>query len=254
MQAVILAGGFGTRISEYSTDIPKPMVPIWDKPVLVHLMELLFAQGVSHFIIATGYKSSIIKKYFYDSFHSSSDLDIDFNRKTLSNFNSPVPPWRVTVVDTGLNTSTGGRLLRLRDFLTQDTSLVTYGDGLANVNIHDLREIHQSQRATATLTAVRPPARFGELAIRGNTVLSFEEKPQLSQGWINGGFILFEPSFLDYIHSDDTMLEREPLSHLALEGKLSAHFHTGFWQCMDTKRDHTYLESLDRHNPPWLAQ
>ena len=222
MKVVILAGGFGTRISEYSKTIPKPMITINKKPIIIHIMEHYFKHGFSDFYIALGYKSSVIKKYFK-------------NKKFR---------WNVNLVDTGLKTMTGGRLKRLKKILGNETFLMTYGDGLSNVNLAKLLKFHNANKKLVTLTAVRPPARFGAIKLAGNNVKVFKEKEKMDEGWINGGFFVMESKFLNYIKNDNTFLEKEPLERASKEGQLSAFKHEGFWQCMDTKRDRDKLEKI----------
>ena len=222
MKVVILAGGFGTRISEYSKTIPKPMITINKKPIIIHIMEHYFKHGFSDFYIALGYKSSVIKKYFK-------------NKKFR---------WNVNLVDTGLKTMTGGRLKRLKKILGNQTFLMTYGDGLSNVNLTKLLKFHYANKKLVTLTAVRPPARFGAIKIAGNNVKVFKEKEKMDEGWINGGFFVMESKFLNYIKNDSTFLEKKPLERASKEGQLSAFKHEGFWQCMDTKRDRDKLEKI----------
>ena len=222
MKVVILAGGFGTRISEYTKTIPKPMITINKKPIIVHIMEHYFKHGFSDFYIALGYKSSVIKKYFK-------------NKKFR---------WNVNLVDTGLKTMTGGRLKRLKKILGNEAFLMTYGDGLSNVNLTKLLKFHNVNKKLVTLTAVRPPARFGAIKLAGNNVKVFKEKEKMDEGWINGGFFVMESKFLNYIKNDNTFLEKEPLERASKEGQLSAFKHEGFWQCMDTKRDRDKLEKI----------
>ena len=222
MKVVILAGGFGTRISEYTKKIPKPMVKINNLPILVHIMRHYYRYGFDNFIIALGYKGKLIKEYF--------------NKKKF--------PWKTTLVDTGNKTMTGGRLKRLSKYLDKETFMLTYGDGLSNVNLKKLYFFHKKSKRMITLTAVRPPARFGALKIKGNLVKYFKEKSKLDEGWINGGFFVVEPKFLKYIKNDKTFLEREPLEKATRTKNLVAFKHKGFWQCMDTVRDKQKLESI----------
>ena len=219
MKVVILAGGFGTRISEYTKRIPKPMILINKKPIIVHIMEHFTKYGFNDFIIALGYKGSEIKKYF--------------KKKNL---------WNVKLVDTGLKTMTGGRLKRLEKILGKEKFFMTYGDGISNVNLNKLLKFHKKNNKLVTLTAVRPPARFGAIKLRGNKVKLFKEKQKIHEGWINGGFFVMEPAFLKLIKNDNTFLEREPLEQAGKKGQLYAFKHEGFWQCMDTKRDKDILE------------
>ncbi len=222
MKVVILAGGFGTRLSEYTKDIPKPMVKINGKPIIFHIMKCYAKYGLKNFYIALGYKGKIIKKYFKKNFFD----------------------WNINLVETGKNTMTGGRLKRLKKYLQHQTFLMTYGDGISDVNIRKLVTFHKKNRKLVTLTAVRPPARFGAIKLNGNIVNSFKEKSKLDEGWINGGFFVMEPKFLDYIKSDKTFLEREPLVKACKKRQLSALKHNGFWYCMDTKRDKDNLEEI----------
>ena len=222
MKVVILAGGFGTRISEYTKTIPKPMIQVNKKPILIHIMEHYAKFGFKDFIIALGYKGSVIKKYFKNN---------KFN-------------WNISLVDTGLNTMTGGRIKRLKKYLNNNPFLMTYGDGLSNVNIKKLVDFHYKNKKLVTLTAVRPPARFGALKINGNLVKYFKEKSSMDEGWINGGFFVMEPIFLKLIKNDNTFLEKEPLEQAGKKGQLYAFKHEGFWQCMDTKRDKDVLEDI----------
>ena len=222
MKVVILAGGFGTRLSEYTKKIPKPMVKIKGKPILVYIMEHYAKYDFKEFYIALGYKGKIIKDYF--------------NKKKF--------PWKINLIDTGLTTMTGGRIKRLEKYLNKEKFLLTYGDGLSNVNIKKLVNFHNKTKKLVTLTAVRPPARFGVLKINGNFVKYFKEKSKMDEGWINGGFFVMEPEFLKYIKNDKTFLEKEPLEKLTLKKNLAAFKHEGFWQCMDTKRDKDKLEKI----------
>lgn len=220
MKVVILAGGLGTRLSEYTKKIPKPMVKVKKKPIITHIMEHYAKFGFKNFFVATGYKQQIIKNYFK-------------NKKF---------GWNINIINTGLKTMTGGRLKRLKKFLKEDSFLLTYGDGLSDVNIKNLIKFHKKNKAIVTLTAVRPPARFGAIKIKGKKVKYFKEKSRLNEGWINGGFFVMEPKIFDYIKGDKTFLEREPLSKLGSNNKLNAFKHNGFWQCMDTVRDKEILE------------
>ncbi len=225
-KVVILAGGFGTRISEYSRTIPKPMIKINNKPIIIHIMEHYAKYGFKDFYIALGYKGSIIKQYF-----------------KKNKFN-----WSINLIDTGLKTMTGGRLKRLKKFLKNETFFLTYGDGVSNVNIKRLMKFHLKNKKIVTLTAVRPPARFGALKLKGNIVKYFKEKSKLDEGWINGGFFVINPEFFNYIKSDKTFLEKEPLEKVTNIKQLAAFKHLGFWQCMDTKRDKEKLEIILKKN------
>lgn len=254
MKIVLLAGGFGTRISEETGSIPKPMVTIGNKPILAHLMECYSAHGFNNFIVACGYKGEEVKKYFANFFLSNSDWSISLQTGEVQVVGSSTPDWQVRVVDTGLNTLTGGRLLRLKEHIGKERFMLTYGDGLANVDISKLLKFHVAHGKYATVTGVRPPARFGELILNGSKVTGFSEKPQSSVGRINGGFFVFEPEIFDYLAGDDTTLERDPLEKLASDGQLEAFSHDGFWQPMDTLRDRKYLEELHAlGSVPWLA-
>ena len=253
MKVILLAGGFGTRLSEYTETIPKPLVKIGNKPMLWHIMNYYAKFNHKDFYLALGYKSDLIKVYFFNYHAINSDFTIDLSNGFVTQHQTKIEDWKVTLVDTGLNTMTGGRLKRLRDFIGNETCMLTYGDGLANDNIDDLLDFHKKNKKLITLTAVRPNARFGELNIIDNEVKSFIEKPQLHDGWINGGFFIIEPDFFELIDGDDTMLERAPLEKAVKMNELMAYKHEGFWQCMDSKRDHDYLQDLlNKNNAPWL--
>lgn len=254
MKVVILAGGYGTRLAELTSAIPKPMVPIGEKPIIRHLMEWYGSFGHKEFLLALGYKGEIIKSYFRDIYDLSSDLFIDFERVEKTTYEPQKIDWHVSLCDTGVDTMTGGRLLRLQKYINNDTFLLTYGDGLSNVNVGKLIEFHHSHGKIATVTAVRPPARFGEIEIVDNEVIDFKEKPQTNHGWINGGFFVFKPQIFDYLQDDQTVLEASPLENLALDRQLMAYKHDGFWQCMDTLRDKNYLETLlKEQTAPWVV-
>ena len=246
MQAVILAGGFGTRISEESTVRPKPMVEIGDRPIMWHIMKIYAAAGVTDFIVCCGYKGHMIKDWFANYRVHVSDMTFDLKRDTVEIHESRAEDWRVTCVDTGLGTMTGGRLKRVADYLDGDTFCLTYGDGLADIDVAETLTFHRAEGRKATLTAVQPPGRFGALALDNGKVGGFREKPtgQGHASWINGGYFVLEPSVIDYIEGDDTVWEREPLERLAADGELSAFRHDGFWQPMDTLRDKMVLENL----------
>ena len=253
MKTVILAGGLGTRISEETANRPKPMVEIGGKPMLWHLLNLYSAAGFNEFVIALGYKQEIVKEYFQAFWAHNNDLTVDLSAGSVEVMRQRLAErWRVHLVDTGLNTLTGGRIKRLREIIGDETFMCTYGDGLASVDIGDLLAFHRREGRLATLTAVRPPARFGALALDGNRVADFQEKPQASEGWINGGFFVFEPALFDRIAGDDTLLEHDPLAGLARDRQLSCYRHEGFWQPMDTLRDKRLLEDLwASGHAPW---
>ena len=252
MKVILLAGGLGTRLSEYTDVIPKPMVTIGDKPILWHIMNLYAHFNHKNFYIALGYRSQVIKDFFLNYKALNSDFTIDLSNGNINPHSSDDIDWSVTLVNTGEHSMTGGRLKRMQAFIGDETCMVTYGDGVANINIDELLDFHRNHGKMVTVTAVRPSARFGELALEGNTVMSFQEKPQLNEGWINGGFFVIEPSFFNLIQDDSTMLERQPLELAAKAGELMAYKHNGFWQCMDTKRDRDLLESLWVDGAPWL--
>jgi glucose-1-phosphate cytidylyltransferase len=255
MKAVILAGGLGTRISEDTVNRPKPMIEVGGKPILWHIMKIYSAYGVNDFVICCGYKGYVIKEYFANYFLHTSDVTFDMRTNGMEVHQRFAEPWRVTLVDTGENTMTGGRLRRVKDFIKDEEAFCfTYGDGVSNINIADLVDFHERSGSLATLTATLPPGRFGALDIRGNKVLSFREKPSGDGGMINGGFFVLSPKVLDLIAGDSTVWERDPLERLAEDGQLSAYEHTGFWQPMDTLRDKNLLEDLwQSGSAPWKA-
>jgi len=242
MKVVILAGGKGTRISEEQR--PKPMVEIGGKPMIWHIMNIYAANGYKEFLVACGYKGEVIKEYFHNFFIHSNDYVIDLKDGSLKVLATSGTDWKIGVIDTGLETQTGGRIRRLRSWIGDETFMVTYGDGVGAIDIRALVTFHQRHGRVATVTAVRPPARFGGLSLSGNTVKEFSEKPQTGEGWINGGFFVFEPRVFDYLETDDTILERDPLERLAADGQLMAYKHTGFWQPMDTLREKQQLDQL----------
>ncbi len=244
MKVVILAGGLGTRISEESHLRPKPMIEIGGKPILWHIMKIYAAHGLTDFIICCGYRGYMIKEYFANYYLHTSDVTFDMAANRVEVLQTNSEPWRVTLVDTGEQTMTGGRLKRVAHLLGDQEFCFTYGDGVSDVNIGDLIAFHRKQRKLATLTAVRPPARFGALSLEGSSVAHFEEKPLGDGGMVNGGFFVLSPRVLSYIDGDLTHWEREPLEGLARDGQLSAFAHPGFWQPMDTLRDRAYLEEL----------
>lgn len=252
MKVVILAGGFGTRLSELTGDTPKPMVHVGGKPILWHIMNHYASYGYNDFVIALGYKAEVVKKFFLDYASSQSDFTIDMSTGDIKWHNKVEQDWKITLVDTGLNTMTGGRVGRLSKFIENETFMLTYGDGLSDVNISNLVSEHKAGNKLVTVTAVHPGARFGELDLDGVSVKSFKEKPQMNKGWVNGGFFVIEPAFLKLVTSDEIVLEREPLETVATSNQLNAFLHEGFWQCMDTVRDRQYLESLwAEGNAPW---
>jgi len=250
MKAVILAGGLGTRISEETHSIPKPMIEIGSKPILWHIMKLYSFYGVNEFIICCGYKSYVIKEYFANYFLHNSDVTFDLNQNNIIVHHQRSEPWKVTLVDTGYSSMTGGRIKRIKDYIDNDFCL-TYGDGLSDVNIADLISFHKKEGKLATLTAVSPPGRFGALELSGNIVKNFKEKPQGDNMFINGGFFVLSKKIFDYIDGDETIWEAEPLENIAKDNQLSAFIHNGFWQPMDTLRDKKLLENLWNNSPPW---
>jgi glucose-1-phosphate cytidylyltransferase len=244
MKVVILAGGFGTRLSEYTESIPKPMVAVGGKPILWHIMNTYATFGHKDFYIALGYKAEIIKEYFLHYRTLNSDFTVDLSSGDIVAHQQNAVDWRVTLVDTGLNSMTGGRVKRMQDFIGDEPFLLTYGDGVADIDIDALIKFHKDHGKMITVSAVHPGARFGELDINNNVVTSFKEKPQVTQGWINGGYFVIEPEFFNLIEGDGTILEKSPLEKAAQMGELMSYQHDGFWQCMDTKRDRDSLEEL----------
>jgi glucose-1-phosphate cytidylyltransferase len=244
MKAVILAGGLGTRISEETHLKPKPMVEIGGRPVLWHVLKIYSAHGINDFVICAGYKGYVIKEYFANYFLHMSDVTFDMQHNRMEVHQRRSEPWRVTIVDTGEATMTGGRLKRVREYLGDETFCFTYGDGVGNVNITDLVAFHRREKRLATLTGVQPPGRYGALSIDGTAVTNFQEKPMGDGGWINGGFFVLEPRVIDYIDGDATVWERQPMQRLAEEGQMSVYSHDGFWQPMDTLREKNHLEDL----------
>lgn len=253
MKAVILAGGLGTRISEETHLKPKPMIEIGGKPILWHILKMYSAHGVNDFVICCGYKGYVIKEYFANYFLHMSDVTFDMSKNTMEVHQQSAEPWRVTLIDTGDNTMTGGRLKRVANFVeNEELFCMTYGDGVSDINITKLIAFHKAQKVKATLTATTPPGRFGALGLNGSKVSNFMEKPKGDGALINGGFFVLSPKALDYISGDETIWEREPLESLAHEGNLAAFQHTGFWQPMDTLRDKTQLEELwQSGHAPW---
>ncbi len=252
MKAVILAGGLGTRISEETSVRPKPMIEIGGKPILWHIMKSYSSHGINEFVVCCGYKGYVIKEYFANYFLHMSDVTFDMKSNEMEVHHRKAEPWRVTLVDTGDETMTGGRIKRIAPYLDEEDFCCTYGDGVGDVDISALIAFHQQHGKLATLTATQPPGRFGAINLHGNDVLSFQEKPQGDGGWINGGFFVLSPKVLDYIEGDHVLWEREPMEKLARDGQMSAFFHNGFWQPMDTLRDKTLLEELwQSGKAPW---
>lgn len=253
MKLVILAGGYGTRLAEKTDLVPKPMVEIGGRPMLWHIMKVFATQGFTEFVVALGYKGEYIKEFFLNYSNLQSDLTVDLATGEIQAHGDSVSDnWKVTLVDTGEDVMTGGRIRRLRSYLKDETIMMTYGDGIADINVKELINFHQQQQVKATLTAVHPKAHYGELDLRGDLVANFMEKPSFRTSWINGGFMVLDPSVIDMIDGDSTVFEREPLERLSQNGELAAYKHPGFWQCMDTLRDVRYLNDLwDRGEAPW---
>ena len=252
MKVVILAGGFGTRLSEYTESIPKPMVTVGGKPILWHIMNTYAKFEYKDFYVALGYKADVIKEYFLNYRTLNSNFTVDLSNGGIVAHQQDTVDWKVTLVDTGLNSMTGGRVKRMQNFIGNETFLLTYGDGLADIDIAALVKFHESHGKMVTISAVHPGARFGELGLDGNIVTSFKEKPQVTQGWINGGYFVINPEFFNLIQDDSIILEKEPLERVAEMGELMSYQHNGFWQCMDTKRDRDSLEELwQTGNAPW---
>jgi glucose-1-phosphate cytidylyltransferase len=254
MIAVILAGGAGTRLAEETAVRPKPMVEIGGMPILWHIMNILASGGIKEFGIACGYKGEIIKEYFANAQFHHSDMTVDMGNKKIDLHNNKSPDWHVHLIDTGANTETGGRIKRMSKWVQNEPFMMTYGDGVADVDVGQLIEFHKAHGKLATLTAVRPPARFGGLELEGDRIAQFIEKPQIGDGWINGGYMVLEPQVFDYIDSDDTVFERGPLEQLCSDAQLMAYRHEGFWQPMDTLREKHLLEELwQSGNAPWVG-
>ena len=247
MKVILLAGGFGTRLSEYTDSIPKPMVRIGGKPILWHIMKTYDHFGHKDFYVALGYKSELIKEYFLNYRTLNADFTVDLKTGAVTPHQLDELDWKVTLVDTGLHSMTGGRVRRMKPYIGNETCLLTYGDGVSDVDLDQLIAFHKSHGKMVSVTAVHPGARFGELEMKGEQVTSFQEKPQTGQGWINGGYFVIEPEFFDLIQEDQTILEREPLERASQMGELMAFRHKGFWHCMDTKRDRDNLEEI------WLS-
>jgi glucose-1-phosphate cytidylyltransferase len=252
MKVVILAGGFGSRLAEETEVKPKPMVEIGGRPILWHIMKHYAHYGFKEFFIALGYKGEVIKRYFLDYYTLNGNLTVHLPDGKIEVHNKECEDWIVNLIETGLNTLTGGRVKRLEPWLKDETFMVTYGDGVSDVDLRDLVHFHRSQGRVATITAVRPPARFGGLIFDGNLAAQFTEKPQIGEGWINGGFLVCEPALFNYLEGDDSSLEANALERLAADRQLVAYRHGGFWQCMDTLRDVRLLENLwHSGKPPW---
>ncbi len=252
MKAIILAGGYGTRISEETSQKPKPMIEIGNKPILWHILKIYSNYGINDFIICCGYKGYVIKEYFANYFLHNSDVTFDMSDNSMQIHTKKSEPWKITLVDTGENTMTGGRLKRVQQYIQNQTFCFTYGDGVADINIKELIDFHTKNKRLATLTAVKPPGRFGSIKFERGKVLSFEEKPKGDGNMINGGFFVLEPSVLDLIDGDNCTWEDKPLKFLAENNQLSAFYHNGFWQPMDMLKDKHFLEKLwNSDNPPW---
>jgi glucose-1-phosphate cytidylyltransferase len=254
MKVVILAGGYGTRLNEETRVKPKPMVEVGNRPILWHIMKIYSTYGLNDFIICLGYKGEMIKKYFADYFLNQSDVTFDLQRNEMHVHRSELEPWRVTLVETGEKSMTGGRIKRIRDYVENTTFCLTYGDGVGDINIPELIEFHRNQKTLATLTAIQPPGRFGAFTLDEDEdkILDFREKSTQKSAWINGGFFVLEPAIFDYIEGDGTVWEQEPMQRLSGDGLLAAYRHTGYWQNMDTLRDMEVLEEKWRSgNPPW---
>jgi glucose-1-phosphate cytidylyltransferase len=254
MRAVLLAGGLGTRLAEETELRPKPMIEIGGRPILWHIMSHFAAHDVTEFVVALGYKSEVIKRFFVEYTRYIGSLSVNLAHGEVTHLEDTGIDWTVHLIDTGLSTNTGGRVRRLADHLRSGTFMLTYGDGVSDVNLQGLLRFHRSRGKLATVTAVRPPARFGELAFDGDLVTEFREKPQTGEGWINGGYFVLEPKVLDYIGGDDDSFEMDVLPRLAAEGQLTAYRHDKFWQCMDTLRDKRQLEAMwQEGRAPWRA-
>lgn len=252
MKAVILAGGFGTRLSEETVGKPKPMVTIGGQPILWHIMKILDVYGIKEFVIALGYRGDVIKQYFLDFYALNNDITVDLANGRTTIHEGKQPDWTVHLVDTGLYTQTGGRLRRLRRWVEDGTFVFTYGDGVADIDVDALMRFHRAHGKLATVTSVRPPSRFGNLAFEGHAVSSFHEKVDLTESWINGGYFVLEPQAIDYVTGDDVAWEQAPVDGLARDGQLMGYRHPGFWSCMDTLKEKTALEELwSSESAPW---
>jgi glucose-1-phosphate cytidylyltransferase len=254
MRTVILAGGFGTRLAEETDNRPKPMIEIGNRPMLWHIMQHYARYWFTEFVVALGYKSEIVKRYFLDYTRLSGSMTIHLGRGETTQYDSPTEDWTLHLIDTGLSTNTGGRVKRLADWVMHETFMLTYGDGVSDIDLQALLRFHRAHGKLATVTAVRPPARFGGLEFDGDLVRAFTEKPQSGEGWINGGFFVLEPAVLDLIGGDNDSLEQDVMPRLVSQGQLAAYRHHQFWQCMDTLRDKRYLETLwHEGKAPWRA-
>jgi len=252
MKTVILAGGFGTRLSEETSVLPKPMVEIGGKPILWHIMKMYSSHGYNDFVICLGYKGYIIKEFFINYFLLHSDLHVNLENNSIEVLNNNVDPWKITLIDTGQDTMTGGRIKRIKEYVGDESFFLTYGDGVSDVDFKKLLAFHESQKVAATLTAVQPPGRYGAFTLESEKISSFREKPRGDSAWINGGFFVLEPEIFDYIENDTIVWEREPMEHLAHDGKLAAYKHEKYWQSMDSLRDKNVLEEIwSSGNPPW---
>jgi glucose-1-phosphate cytidylyltransferase len=252
LKVVILAGGLGTRLAEETETKPKPMVEIGEHPIIWHIMKHYTAHGFSEFFVAAGYKGELVKRFFFDYANLSGSMTIDVAARTVERHDPQSDNWTVHIIDTGNETKTGGRVKRLEPWLRDGAFMLTYGDGVCDIDLQELLQFHRSHQKIATVTAVRPPSRFGGLVFDGDLVAEFTEKPQIGEGWINGGFMVAEPALFDYLENDETVLESDALEHLAEDRELVAFRHEGFWQCMDTLRDLRLLEALwDSGDVPW---
>lgn len=252
MKAVILAGGFGTRLSEETTLKPKPMVEVGGKPILWHIMKIFSTYDVNEFVIALGYKSEVIKEYFLNFYAINNDITVDLASGKTTIHEGKQPDWKIHLVDTGLSTMTGGRLKRVRQWLGDEPFFFTYGDGVADIDLHALLDFHRAHGKLATVTTVRPPARFGNIGFAEERITEFYEKPETGEGWINGGYFVLDPKAIDYIDGDDTVWEQEPIRRLVADEQMMGYRHAGFWSCMDTLKEKNLLEKLwIQPDTPW---